>query len=169
TAGGRRRGGRSRRSPGRGSARPGASTSGRCRGPPRRSGRRGRRATGRRGRSHPAGRSSGGCASRAGSWLRGPGEGPRGGGHRGQAAWSAFAAELGAWQAAGRVATFWWRDDDAGRPHPGFERLLALAARTGVPLGLAVVPAWLAPEVATALRDAPPAVAVLRHRRAPPN
>lgn len=83
--------------------------------------------------------------------------------HRDGAAWQAFAAELGVWQAAGRVATFWWRDDDAGRPHPGLERLLALAATTGVPLGLAVVPAWLVPEVAGAIRNAPPHVVALQH------
>jgi hypothetical protein len=80
-----------------------------------------------------------------------------------EAAWTAFVGELRGWQDAGRVATFWWRDDDAGRPDPALERLVALAAKTGLPLGLAVVPAWLTPEVAAALRDAPPGVAVLQH------
>jgi hypothetical protein len=80
-----------------------------------------------------------------------------------EAAWAAFARELRAWRDAGRVATFWWRDDDAGRPDPGFERLLALAATTGQPLGLAVVPAWLTPEVAAALHEVPPRVTVLQH------
>jgi hypothetical protein len=80
-----------------------------------------------------------------------------------EVAWAAFVGELRAWQDAGHVATFWWRDDDAGRPHAGFERLVALTAKTGQPLGLAVVPAWLTPEVAGALRDAPRHVAVLQH------
>jgi hypothetical protein len=80
-----------------------------------------------------------------------------------EAAWAAFAAELRAWHDTGRVATFWWRDDDAGRPDPGFERLVALAAKTGLPLGLAVVPAWLTAEVTAVLCDAPPGVAVLQH------
>lgn len=80
-----------------------------------------------------------------------------------EGAWEAFAGELAAWQAAGRVATFWWRDDDAGRPDPGLERLLALAAKTGVPLGVAAVPAWLAHDVAAALRAAPLQVVVLQH------
>lgn len=80
-----------------------------------------------------------------------------------EGAWDAFAAELAAWQAAGRVATFWWRDDDAGRPDPGLERLLALAAKAELPLGLAAVPAWLTPDVATAIRTAPRQVVVLQH------
>jgi hypothetical protein len=80
-----------------------------------------------------------------------------------EAAWSRFAAELGAWQAAGRRATFWWRDDDAGAPHPGLERALAVAGRTGVPLGLAVVPDWLTSEVAATIGAAPPSVVVLQH------
>ena len=45
--------------------------------------------------------------------------------------------------AAPEPATFWWRDDDAGRPDPRLDRLLELAARRGAPLALAVVPAWL--------------------------
>ncbi|HEV8308263.1 MAG TPA: polysaccharide deacetylase family protein [Methylomirabilota bacterium] len=78
-------------------------------------------------------------------------------------AWQRLAAELDAWHRDGREASLWWRDDDAGRPHPGFDRLLALAGRTGIPLGLAVVPAWLIPEVAAAIRGAPGSVAVLQH------
>lgn len=74
-----------------------------------------------------------------------------------------LADELARWQDAGAVATLWWRDDDGGRPGPAFERLLALAAHTRVPLALAVVPAWLGPEVACALRESPPTVSVLQH------
>jgi len=78
-------------------------------------------------------------------------------------AWQAFAAELDAWESRGRQATFWWRDDDAGRSTPAFERLLSLAADLALPLGLAVVPAWIAPEVAEAIRAAPESVVVLQH------
>lgn len=39
----------------------------------------------------------------------------------------------------------WWRDDDAGRDDPRLEPLLEIAARHGVPVALAVVPAWLEP------------------------
>jgi hypothetical protein len=80
-----------------------------------------------------------------------------------ESAWGAFAEELDRWQAAGRTATVWWRDDDAARPDPAFDRLLHLAARTQTPLGLAIVPAWLTPEVAAAARAAPAPVAILQH------
>lgn len=79
------------------------------------------------------------------------------------AAWEALARELDAWRAEGQTATVWWRDDDAGRADPGLDRLLALAMRTGLPLGLAVVPAWLTPEGAACIEGAPPPVAVLQH------
>lgn len=55
-------------------------------------------------------------------------------------AWRAFAAELGRWRDAGRAVEFWWRDDDATRPAPAIERLLALAAEAEVPLALAAIP-----------------------------
>ncbi len=56
----------------------------------------------------------------------------------------------------------WWRDDDAGRYHARLDRLLALAAATGRPLGLAVVPAWL--DDASARRvQAVPGVHVMQH------
>ena len=55
--------------------------------------------------------------------------------------WAALDAELDLWHAAGRRATFYWRDDDAALPAPALDRLLALSAETGVPLALAVIPA----------------------------
>lgn len=60
--------------------------------------------------------------------------------------WADFSNELDRWGAAGRVATFWWRDDDAAEPSPALETLLALA-KTGPKLGLAVIPARLQPEL----------------------
>lgn len=63
---------------------------------------------------------------------------------------------------AGPDLRLWWRDDDAGRPHPRLERLLALAARHEAPLALAVVPAWLEPEVAASIARCPQA-SVLQH------
>lgn len=85
------------------------------------------------------------------------------GGSWDEAAWTAFADELATWRAAGRPAAFWWRDDDAGRSDGRLDRLIGLAEKTGAPLGLAVVPAWLEPDVAAALRAAPATVAVLQH------
>ncbi len=78
-------------------------------------------------------------------------------------AWRALAEELDAWRGQGRRASLWWRDDDAGRSDPALQRLLSFAGSAGVPLGLAVVPAWLSAETAEVLRAAPQAVAVLQH------
>jgi hypothetical protein len=77
--------------------------------------------------------------------------------------WTDLIAELDRWHAAGRVATMWWRDDDAGRAHPAFGRLLELSAHVTVPLALAVVPAWLEGAVAADLDAAPARLAVLQH------
>lgn len=57
----------------------------------------------------------------------------------GEDAWDGLRAELDAWAAAGRVASLWWRDDDAVRRTPALDRLVALAA--GTPLAVAVIPA----------------------------
>lgn len=56
------------------------------------------------------------------------------------AAWRDFDAELARWTAAGRVAEFWWRDDDATAPAAALDRLAALGVRHGIPLTLAVIP-----------------------------
>jgi len=61
------------------------------------------------------------------------------------AAWLGFATELGHWRDEGRVVEFWWRDDDATRPVPAIERLLALAEESQAPLALAVIPACADP------------------------
>jgi hypothetical protein len=78
-------------------------------------------------------------------------------------AWQALAGELDAWLGQRHQATFWWRDDDAGRSDPALERLVSLAAGVGLPLGVAVVPAWLTDEVVEALHAAPETVVVLQH------
>ncbi len=76
--------------------------------------------------------------------------------------WAALDAELEAWRAARDTPTFWWRDDDAGRPGEALERLLELGARWEVPLALAVVPADCGRPLAERLAKAPD-VAVLPH------
>jgi hypothetical protein len=78
-------------------------------------------------------------------------------------AWQILAVELDAWLHQGRQASFWWRDDDAGRLTPAFDRLVSLAADLTLPLGMAVVPAWLTAEVAGSIRAAPAPVVVLQH------
>jgi len=48
--------------------------------------------------------------------------------------------ELDRWGEAGKTARFWWRDDDAVAATPALDRLIAVTAELGVPLGLAVIP-----------------------------
>lgn len=76
--------------------------------------------------------------------------------------WSDLDRELAAWGEAGRVATFWWRDDDAAVPSPALDRLLRLAAAADVPVALAVIPAETGPALAADLRGRP-GVSVLQH------
>jgi peptidoglycan/xylan/chitin deacetylase (PgdA/CDA1 family) len=55
--------------------------------------------------------------------------------------WEALDRELDAWQASGRCATLWWRDDDACSDSPALQRLLAIARRNDVPAAVAAIPA----------------------------
>lgn len=80
-----------------------------------------------------------------------------------QEAWVRLEAELAAWRAAGRVATLWWRDDDAGPLTPALRRLLALAEKHAVPLALATVPAWATAETAAAAAAAFAGLAIVQH------
>lgn len=78
------------------------------------------------------------------------------------AGWDALDAELDAWAAAGRTASFWWRDDDAVEPTPDLDRMIALSLETGAPLALAVIPADVKDSLAPAL-NAAATVTVLQH------
>ena len=69
--------------------------------------------------------------------------------------WHRLDAELGAWQAAGLTARFWWRDDDAVDATPALDRLLALRQQAGIPLTLAVVPDGATPALAERLAREP--------------
>ena len=74
--------------------------------------------------------------------------------------WAPLEAELRAWTAAGRVARFWWRDDDATAPSAPLDRLLALAG--DAPLALAVIPLAATDALADRLRTTDN-VTVLQH------
>ncbi|HMA14767.1 MAG TPA: polysaccharide deacetylase family protein [Kiloniellaceae bacterium] len=78
-------------------------------------------------------------------------------------AWRALEAELAAWHAAGRVAGFWWRDDDAVAPSAALDRLLDLAAGHRADVALAVIPARAEPALARSLAEHPARTAVLQH------
>lgn len=74
--------------------------------------------------------------------------------------WDSLRDELARWRDDGRVADFWWRDDDAGQPAPALTRLTRLARDTRVPLALAVIPH----DAASELVQAPgPLVSILQH------
>ncbi|MDF2367717.1 polysaccharide deacetylase family protein [Sneathiella sp.] len=55
--------------------------------------------------------------------------------------WNSLKSELDLWRSEGRVATFWWRDDDVVAPTPALDRLLHLKEHFDLPLALAVIPA----------------------------
>jgi len=76
------------------------------------------------------------------------------------AEWPDLVDELDHWAAVERVATLWWRDDDAVTATVELAALLRLA--DGIPLALAVIPAPAGSELLAALRGAPQ-VAVLQH------
>jgi hypothetical protein len=82
------------------------------------------------------------------------------------AGWPDLVDELDSWGAAERVATLWWRDDDAVAPSAKLDRLVAIAG--DVPLALAVIPGAAEPELAVWLARsarslAAPRLAVLQH------
>jgi peptidoglycan/xylan/chitin deacetylase (PgdA/CDA1 family) len=56
------------------------------------------------------------------------------------ACWEDLQRELDRWLDTGRVARFWWRDDDAHAALPSLVRLLDLADEFQVPVCLAAIP-----------------------------
>lgn len=71
------------------------------------------------------------------------------------ATWAELDAELALWRAAGERPTFWWRDDDTQAPTDALRRLIALTAKVGAPLHLAVIPKGTDPELTPFLEAAP--------------
>jgi hypothetical protein len=62
------------------------------------------------------------------------------------AGWPDLVDEFDRWNEAGRVATLWWRDDDAVAPSAALDHLVSLAGT--VAIGLAVIPALVRPDLA---------------------
>lgn len=77
-------------------------------------------------------------------------------------AFAPLLAELDAWGKAGRVAEFWWRDDDAADASPALDTMLSIREEAGVPLALAVIPMAATARLAQRL-TAQPDVAVWQH------
>ena len=67
--------------------------------------------------------------------------------------WSDLSEELDAWHDEGRIASLWWRDDDATAPAPALDRLARLAREHEVTVGLAVIPALAEPALASWLES----------------
>jgi hypothetical protein len=76
--------------------------------------------------------------------------------------WSDLTAELDEWAGNGRVATLWWRDDDAIAVTPALYRPLTLSRQHQVPIHLSVIPAAMSADFGQELaHDAP--IVVLQH------
>ncbi len=64
------------------------------------------------------------------------------------ASWDQLQSELDQWEAEGKKATFWWRDDDLNEPSDAFDKLLNLRSHFDIPLTLAVIPDRVDPHIA---------------------
>lgn len=76
--------------------------------------------------------------------------------------WQLIEAELDRWVDEGRVASFWWRDDDAGDTSWPLDRLLGLSIAHQAPLALAVIPARLTEALAHRVAETPE-IYVMQH------
>ncbi|MDX2101383.1 MAG: polysaccharide deacetylase family protein [Alphaproteobacteria bacterium] len=74
--------------------------------------------------------------------------------------WTPLDQELALWRRAGRLATLWWRDDDAEAPSPALDRLLRVTR--GLPVALAVVPAGAGGDLAHRLTTEP-GIGIIQH------
>jgi hypothetical protein len=69
------------------------------------------------------------------------------------AAWSDLVGELDQWRHCGRVATLWWRDDDAVTASRQLDRLISISGE--VSISLAVIPATADARLAALIDDLP--------------
>ena len=69
--------------------------------------------------------------------------------------WREVLDELDLWHREGRIATFWWRDDDAVDETPQLRSLLQLAQRLDVPIALSVIPARFSPRLVRFVKRMP--------------
>ncbi|MBL4768962.1 MAG: polysaccharide deacetylase family protein [Rhodobacteraceae bacterium] len=69
--------------------------------------------------------------------------------------WTALDAELAAWDQASLTLPLWWRDDDAVEATPALDQLSEMAGRLGVPVHLAIIPAYVQKSLVTAIAARP--------------
>ena len=67
------------------------------------------------------------------------------------ATWDTLIDELTSWQRLGRLATFWWRDDDAVESTPELEAVIHTSETTETSVALAAIPGALKPSLRTLL------------------
>ncbi len=65
--------------------------------------------------------------------------------------WQPVQDELARWREMGLTADLWLRDDDASKPSPRLDRLIALTAEFGIPVTMAIIPAQAGPAIAERL------------------
>jgi hypothetical protein len=76
--------------------------------------------------------------------------------------WNDLMTELDQWVAESRIASFWWRDDDAVDVTPALERALSLSRRYQAPIHLSVIPACMLESFGNEL-DNDVRISVLQH------
>src|SRR5260370_8196861 len=69
------------------------------------------------------------------------------------AGWPDLTNELDRWGEAGRIATLWWRDDDAATASARLDRLLSIAGN--VPIPLPAIPAAADPRLRSQITTSP--------------
>lgn len=69
--------------------------------------------------------------------------------------WTILGAELRAWGQAGLTLPLWWRDDDTTEPTPALDQLSSIADRVGLPVHLAIIPAFVHGALAEVIADRP--------------
>ncbi|MCP4235226.1 MAG: hypothetical protein GY770_16860, partial [Aestuariibacter sp.] len=74
----------------------------------------------------------------------------------------ALVDELEQWSDSGKVAEFWWRDDDAQKPTEQLEQLLAISGRHRAAVSLATIPHGMQVSLAEALSGCDQ-VSILQH------
>ncbi len=77
--------------------------------------------------------------------------------------WDDLCRELDCWSAAQRMATLWWRDDDAVEPSEALDRMIALVEECQVPLTLAVIPAHMTASLVERLAPFEQQITMVQH------
>ncbi len=76
------------------------------------------------------------------------------------ATWQDLDQELELWDQENRIATFWWRDDDAIEPTDDLDRLLNIGFDNAAPCTIAVVPHLMKASLPPLLNESPVAFPV---------